>query len=120
MHGNEGSLRARAALVQRPRHQLLAGAAFPLDQHRGPRGRRLPDGVEHLLHGRGCPQNVLEPVLRIQLRLQPLVLRAHLPLRQRALQQQLEAVQVHGLGQEIVGAALHGFHGRLNIAVGRQ
>ena len=43
---------ARAVLVQRTRHQFLAGAGFTRDQHGDARARKPADGAEHLLHRR--------------------------------------------------------------------
>ena len=48
--GDERLALARAELVDGARHQLLAGAAFAGDQHRGGAGRHHLDQVEDLLH----------------------------------------------------------------------
>ncbi len=47
---------ARTVFVQRPRHQLLAGARLAGDQHVDARSGQPPDGAKHLLHGRRAPK----------------------------------------------------------------
>ena len=44
--------------MDRPGHQLLAGAAFAGDQHRGIGRRHQGDPLEHLLHGGALAQQV--------------------------------------------------------------
>jgi hypothetical protein len=46
---------ARGMLVQRARHQFLAGAGFAGDQHRDVALRQAADGAEHVLHRRRLP-----------------------------------------------------------------
>src|SRR5207249_9391406 len=45
--GDEESLAARTGGVDRPRHQLLAGAGLALDEDRRPRRADARDQVEH-------------------------------------------------------------------------
>ena len=47
---DKGPRFARAQIMQRPRHQLLAGAALAGNQHRNVRGRNLLDQAEDLAH----------------------------------------------------------------------
>ncbi len=49
---HERALHARRFVVQRMRHQLLAGAGFAVDQHRQRRLREAADGAEQRAHGR--------------------------------------------------------------------
>jgi hypothetical protein len=50
-YGNEGTPAAVAAVVNGPRHEFLAGAAFAGDQHRGIHVRHAVNQVVYLLHG---------------------------------------------------------------------
>ena len=47
-----GPFSARRVVVQRARHELLAGARLAGDQHRHARARQPADRLEHLLHRR--------------------------------------------------------------------
>ena len=50
--GDEGLAATRREVVDRARHQLLAGAGLALDEHRGADRRHVLDLDEHLLDGR--------------------------------------------------------------------
>ena len=60
--GDERLVGARRVLVQRPRHQLLAGAALAVDQDRRPAWRRLDDQVEDLAHARAAADDLAEAI----------------------------------------------------------
>ena len=57
--GHERPLSTWRMPMQRPRHQFLASATLPGDQHRRRTVRQPPDGTKHLLHGRRLPQHLL-------------------------------------------------------------
>ena len=57
--GTNGSLGPRRMAMNGPGDQLLAGAAFAGDQHRGIGRRDQRDALEHLLHGRAFAQQLL-------------------------------------------------------------
>jgi hypothetical protein len=51
VHGDEGTVRAIAPVVDRACHQLLAGARLPLDQYGGTRGRYGAYALDHAREG---------------------------------------------------------------------
>ena len=60
--GNEGMAGPVAVRMERSCDQLLAGAAFTLDQDIAVEGGNLPDGLEDFLHGRGTANNLPKTV----------------------------------------------------------
>ena len=58
---------ALAAMVQRTRNELLAGAVLARDQHRGRRARRALDHRQHLLHRHTRADEVLRLEARARL-----------------------------------------------------
>ena len=60
MQAHERFVGTGRALVNRSRNELLARTRFPRDQHRGPRGSDLGDGLEHALHLSRLANDVLE------------------------------------------------------------
>src|SRR5436309_751096 len=50
--------------------QFLARAALALNEHRGPRGRDLPDGIVDLLHDRRIPDEPLQTIPLVDLLLE--------------------------------------------------
>ena len=56
----KGASRARAALVDGPGHELLAGAALALDEHRGVGAPPPGDAGELLLHGRAVADHPVD------------------------------------------------------------
>jgi hypothetical protein len=89
-------------LVQRARHQLLAGAGFAGDQHRDVALAQAADGAEHVLHGRRLAQHLGR---RGHALLGHLLALAFLD---GAADQLHRLGQVEGLGQVFEGAALEG------------
>ncbi len=75
--GDEGALRARAELVDGACHQFLAGAALPLDQHGGARGRHLADHLEDFLHGRRLADDTAQAMPGVQLLVETAVFLLH-------------------------------------------
>jgi len=98
----KGFLRARTVLVQRARHQLLAGARLARDQHVDAGLRQPPDGAEHLLHGAGASEQRQHGAAAAGLA-------RGLVARVRGAPYQVDGmVDVEGLGQVFEGAALVG------------
>ena len=111
--GDEGLLRPRAVRVQRPRHQLLAGAGLAGDQHRDLRLGQAADGAKHLLHGRRLADD-LRRGDRLGRRGGPVPARQLGPLHQLH-----RLVDVERLGQVFEGAALVGGHGGIQVRMRR-
>ena len=66
MKGRGGAV---AVLADAPGHEFLAGAALAGDHHGDVAGGHLADGLEHLLHRRGTPDDALLVVLGVDGRL---------------------------------------------------
>ena len=98
--------------------QLLAGAAFALQQHGGAAGRDLRDQVEDAQHGVALADDVLEVVALLEgaLELDDLFFGAAAADGGAHVGQQL--LVVPGLLDEVGGARLHGVDGVLHRAVG--
>ena len=112
VHRHEGPGRARGEVVDHPRHQLLAGAAFTGHEHRGFALSRLADQRDQLLHRLAASDERAHRGGRL--------LRKHLVVRDQSLQLlsstgDLEALVDLGaenlrgerLGDEVAGALLH-------------
>ena len=113
IQGNEGLRRARTVLVQRTRHELLAGTRFARDEHRHIRLRQTADGAEDFLHGR----RLAEDFRRFRrARFDAGLAQA---LFQRAADQLDSLVDVKRFGQVFEGAALEGRDGRIEVGKGR-
>ncbi len=97
-----------AQLVDRARHQLLAGARLPDDQDRSAGGGDAPDGGEDLPHRLARAQQAAGSDASLFLCLQP---RAP---SQQLLDARQQRIVLHGLRDEVVGAQSHGFHGRVD------
>jgi uncharacterized protein YoaH (UPF0181 family) len=109
---HEGAAGARAVLVQRARHQLLAAAALAGDEHRHVALRQAADGAEDVLHGRRLAEHLGHRHLRgVAHRL------AH-ALLHRAVDELHRLGHVEGLGQVLEGAALEGRDGAVEVGVG--
>ena len=118
VEGDVAAVGSAAGLVDRRRHQLLAGAALAADQDRDAARGHLPDQGHHLAHGWAVPDDPLEPVGRIELALEPAVL---VPEHHRlggALHQVAEDHQVQRLLDEVVRPALQCLLGGRDVAVG--
>ena len=68
--GDERPVAPRAQVMNGARHQFLARAAFPVDQHRRLGGRHLPDQRENLLHGGATAHHIHQHALIGELALQ--------------------------------------------------
>jgi hypothetical protein len=90
------------------------------DQHRRVGRRHLLDQAHHSAHGRAGSDQLIAWRLAAQL-LDPLAFATgQLHLLERLLEMDFQVGQMEGLGQVVVGAVLHGLHGRLDAAVGGQ
>ena len=90
------------------RHELLAGAAFAVDQDRRAARRGLDDQVEDLSHRRTAADDGAEAVgPRLQILAQRPVLGDEAPLRERVAQHDQDFLVLERLGDVVVGAALH-------------
>ena len=113
IQGNEGLRRARTVFMQRPRHQILAGAGFAGNQYGDIRLRQPADGAKDILHRRRLAEDFggfggrLFDIAFAQAFLQ------------RAPDQLHCLVDVERLGQIFEGAALKRRDGRIEIGKGR-
>ena len=78
VYGNKGFAASCAVKVNGFCDQLLSGAAFPFDQHRGGGRRHLADRVIHVLHGLAFPDDVSKTVLGLHHCSQAPILFGHL------------------------------------------
>jgi hypothetical protein len=67
VHRNKGLVAVRPGVVNRARHQLLAGAALAQNQHRVRAVRRLGDDAIKLLHLRRAANDRAEALLGLDL-----------------------------------------------------
>ena len=104
-------------IVNGARHHLFAGAALAQNQHRVHAVGGLGDDAIELFHFRGAADDAAESLFGLHLLAQQTVLRLQLQVAGHALQQQLQFVETEGLGHVVIGAILHGLHGRLHGAI---
>src|SRR5207244_138849 len=107
MDGDEGPPGSRRALVDRARHQLLAGTARAQDEHRGVGGRNPLDDPEDLLHLGTLGEDATERLGARGVRAQRLVVAEELGLLRGLADEDVELLDLHGLGEVVVGAELH-------------
>ena len=99
-----------AVEVNRPRHELLAGAALSGDHYRRGAVRDLSDRVEDLDHPGALADDVLEAMLGLQLLAKVLILGAEVLALEGVLDDQVDFVELERLGDVVVGAELHRLH----------
>ena len=107
----------RARVMDRARHDFLAGAGFAADQNRA---RRARDGLERLkqiAHRPTAADDAFEAVALLQLLAQPGVLRLQPPLLDGAVECVTQFVELEWLGHEVGGAALDHLDGVADRAV---
>ena len=110
-----GLVGARRVLMERARHQLLAGAALAVDQDGRPARRRLHDQVEDLLHPRAAADDLAEAVgVLLQVLAQHAILGDQPPLRERVADDGEHFVVLERLGDVVERAALHRGDGALD------
>ena len=113
--GDEGLLAARALLVDRARHDLLAGARFAEQQHGGRAWCNALHRLGHAGHRRVAAAH--PQVLAAELLAQA----AHLGLQatrfERPAHHQLDRRRVERLGDKVVGPRAHRAHRAIHVAV---
>ena len=106
---------AGRVLMEGARDQLLAGAAFAVDQNRGPARRRLHDQVEDLLHPRAAADDLAEPVgMMLQVLAQHAILGDQAALREGVAHDGEHFVVLERLGDVVKRATLHRRDGALD------
>ena len=105
--GNERLVAENAGEVNRLRDQLLACAAFAQNQHRMHALSGFRDDAVKLLHLRRAPDDVAEPLPRLDGFAQHAVLRLQTQMPRHPLQQQTQFFHAEGLGDVVVSAILH-------------
>ena len=95
---------APAALVQRARDELLAGAALAGDQHGRVGLGDAVDQVADLPHRRARADDLARQRAAVDLLAQPLDLGAQRAVLHRALERERELLDLERLGDEVVGA----------------
>ena len=113
-----GPFAAVRELVQRARHQLLAGAAFAQQQHRRVGGGRALDRQHRLLQRGILAQELRQADPALVFLLEQHVLGEQPAAVDGAVEQDHEVVGVHGLGEEVGGAVLHRAHRLVDGAEG--
>ena len=118
VEGDELAPGARAEVVQAARHQFLAAAGLAADQHVDRRAGQLQHLLTQLHHGRRSPQQqaVQLPLAR-HLGAQLAVFHDQPAGIQGAAHAVQQALGTERLLDEVVGAALHGLHRHVHIAV---
>ena len=105
--------------MQRPREQLLAGAALPFEQHGGVGRRRALQRGEHLAQRRIFADELRRAAADRQLLLHQQVLGHEAALLERAADEQQQVIRIDRLGEEVERPFLHRRHGVLDAAVRR-
>jgi hypothetical protein len=105
--------------VNRAGDFFLTRSGFPVDQHRGRGWSHMADQVEDVEHVTVLAEHVMKGVLACQLLAQgdDLVLQGS--FTQSPFHDQAQMLRVGGLGEEFVGAKLHGLDRFLDAAAAR-
>jgi hypothetical protein len=104
----------RAELVERPGNELLASAAFSQQEHCRRRAGHLPNQLEHLLHGRRFPDDVLHAKPRVQLLTQRGVLHLQVLLAQCPGDAHLQLIDLQSpFSDVVIGPLFHRFDSQL-------
>ena len=117
VHGHERLVAPRALVVDGARHQLLAGAALPGDEHGGVGLGHLGDRLVEPHHLRMAAHELVEAVGAIELGAQVPQLALEPALPGRLADQIQDLVHVPGLGQVVVRARLHGVHRHAQVRI---
>jgi hypothetical protein len=116
--GDERSVLPLAVPVERPRDQLLSGAALPGDEDRHIGLGGLLDELEDLLHLRASPPDLVERFGLVHRHAQHLHLIAQPPMGDGAVDGVDEDLGLERLGDEIIGADPQRGDGGLHAAEG--
>lgn len=118
--GDEGRLAARRELVERARHEFLAGTALAEYEDRGLRGRRTFEGAEDLLHPRTLTDEAPEPRAAVHLEAEPFDLPLEFPTHERVFDLDPQRVDLEGLRHVVERSESHGLDGGRDRAERRQ
>ena len=117
--GDERLGAARTLMVDGPRHQLLARPALARDEHGGRRPRDLGHELVDADHGAVPPDHGPRSAPLVagqgQLGAQTEHLALQRPLLEGPVHEQRDVVDVEGLGEVVVRAALERLHGRADL-----
>ena len=116
--GNQLGGGAAAEVMHGAGDEFFAGAAFTFDQNRGARGRDLLDGVDDLFHGVRLAEDAMDGEFAFDLLAELLVFLFQTAAAQGAFDEELDFIQVDGLGNKVPGTAAHGLDGGIDAAVG--
>ncbi len=116
--GNKGVGLARAQVVERARHQFLAGAAFAGDEDGDVGGGDLLDETEDFAHGAGTADHGAEDAGFAEAAARHFKLDLGFALAGGVGQDGAQAGGVNRFLEEVVSAQLHGVDGQLNGAHG--
>ena len=100
---------ARAVVMNRARHDFLAGAGLAGDQDRAVGRRNRLEQLEETLHHRALADEPFEAVALLELRAQVRVLRFQPPLLERGVERVQQLVDLKRLADEIPRASLDRF-----------
>ena len=118
--GDERKRRARTQLMDGLGDQFLARARFAGDEHRRARRRRLLDDRVDLPHLRAVADHRAEGAVLAQLAAQRLHFAQRLEPLDDLVEQDLEPLEIHRLGEVVVGAFLHRLDGGFDGALRRE
>ena len=110
-------LGARGQIVDRARHQLLAGARLPRDEHRGGGRRGLVDQPVDFAHRRARAEQEPHAAHLLELPAQHGDLARDLGLLDRLVEQRPQPARLDRLGHVVVGALTHGRHRGLDAGM---
>src|SRR5262249_10065564 len=116
VHLDEGAVAALAGRVERPSDQLLAGAAFAVDEHAAVGRRGECDLLAQRLHRYAFTDHL---VALLELGPQPAILLLQSQVFERILHDDNDLLERERLFDEVECAELGGAHGGLNIGVAR-
>ena len=105
--------------MQRPRRELLAGAALAGEEDRRLGAGEALDAGEEGVHRRRAADEVDQLVALADLRREPAVLALEPPARQRPVDRELERLRLERLREVVVGAGADRLDGAGDRAVGR-
>ena len=105
--------------MERARHQLLAGATLAQDEDGGVGGRDPVDHPQHLLHRRAGRDDAAIDGVGPELSAERHVLADEPALLGGLPDEDVQLLDPRRLGEVVVGAQLHGFHGGGNLLEAR-
>ena len=118
MHRHHLCLRPAAEIVNRPCDELLACAAFSLDQNGGACRRYLLNRFQDWLQCIRFAQDALDGKLLLDLLLERLVLVLQVPAAECPLHQEFHFIEIQRFGDKMICPAPHRLHGGVDAAIG--